>query len=616
VLSDEWEQQHEELARHHEQDAHKIYNTTEYQNHSFPNLKDDTQLSQQRRNYNAPVERPSYKANTENIDLSSLGKALSGIPVPPHGWSNKNSTSFNSYNEHQSLFNFPISPDQSSIWSNSIPIVPASQQSHYQNLLQQQNMALLTQNQGMGYLSQQNQHQSSPYGIEVSSINGSSLEAKRISGVMSLEELEARLTSNNISTNNNSSINYNVNNINNIAVKTTTNSINNNTPPGIPNIVYNDKTQSNISNPISNFFSNELHTPTFMYQQPVGFFTSHPEYAYLYASQIQNTLTPPMFPQVNGTGAKVASSGVQVGSLSNAANIKSNNSINGPKIINNQVPSLPSPLEYQQQQTETMVAMAHKLYKEHKDTDNSDHANLMNTEEIDNIIRLQMSQVQSDNPYVDDFYYQVLVRKKIEFDGKNGNTLPTQMKTRFDSLVLHSLSFQRPTTQTNPQLFSGILGRPPHHSVRSPRPLLRIQSNEGFDNNINNITGNNIEENYDENSILSPTASLRNTRLTVENAFNCLMEIEDIDKVLHGLPPVYYNVDELLRQKEALFAKFYKILVRSPPEYNSSVEDLFAEILLLPKGHRLIARALSMLPANYNHSFLLIYIQIRSFFIN
>lgn len=108
----------------------------------------------------------------------------------------------------------------------------------------------------------------------------------------------------------------------------------------------------------------------------------------------------------------------------------------------------------------------------------------MAAEEIDSIIRMQLAQLQTDNPFVDDFYYQSYIRKT----GKpaladevspqayhkpicEASPRPQKKYTNGKCIFIELFVFVHSHLQ---ELLAGALGRVPSHSVRAPRPLVSI----------------------------------------------------------------------------------------------------------------------------------------------
>jgi hypothetical protein len=75
-----------------------------------------------------------------------------------------------------------------------------------------------------------------------------------------------------------------------------------------------------------------------------------------------------------------------------------------------------------------------------------------------------------------------------------------------------------------PDPLEGVLGRIPSHSVRAPRPLLQLKQGEQ--------DGLNTQETMSFAGDNKASKIIQSLLLLVENAFNYLLDIEDIDLIL------------------------------------------------------------------------------------
>eukprot|EP01121_Diplochlamys_sp_Union-15-3_P011087 TRINITY_DN3180_c0_g1_i5.p1 TRINITY_DN3180_c0_g1~~TRINITY_DN3180_c0_g1_i5.p1 ORF type:complete len:622 (-),score=128.12 TRINITY_DN3180_c0_g1_i5:187-2028(-) len=140
----------------------------------------------------------------------------------------------------------------------------------------------------------------------------------------------------------------------------------------------------------------------------------------------------------------------------------------------------------------------------------------MSAAEIDNIILMQYMQITSSRPFVDDYYYQVKLSKS-----SNGKVIPhTPLCDEFEQLNSASKPFQQ-----SPDLFVGVLGRIPMHSVRAPRPLLHLDEEE-----------TKPTEASDDKVTFTKTRTLRSYLMHIENIWDILLEIEDLDNIAKNTP--------------------------------------------------------------------------------
>lgn len=97
----------------------------------------------------------------------------------------------------------------------------------------------------------------------------------------------------------------------------------------------------------------------------------------------------------------------------------------------------------------------------------------MTAQDVDYIVKMSEYQLQSDNPYIEDFY-------SLQYSLRSPQVKPTISKTALRVIREHRpiALVWRPANGTgrrgeNP--FQGALGRIPGHSIRAPRTLVELQ---------------------------------------------------------------------------------------------------------------------------------------------
>lgn len=205
----------------------------------------------------------------------------------------------------------------------------------------------------------------------------------------------------------------------------------------------------------------------------------------------------------------------------------------------------------------------------------------MTAHEIDMIIKLQESQIQSGNPYADDYYYNTLGMKKKKGPVVLHRPITEILSTKYV-----------PTKRTDP--FEGALGRIPTHSVRAPRALLQLKNEtEGSDQNNSSLMS----------SMSKATYSLL---LTIENSFSLLLGIEDIDLVIkHPDSANHFNLTLLYQKREQLtnqlFDSLHVFIAQAPPKETENPlflypeDEIFLNFLIVHKGRQAVVRALPLL---------------------
>ncbi|XP_052088638.1 protein PAT1 homolog 1-like isoform X3 [Mytilus californianus] len=201
---------------------------------------------------------------------------------------------------------------------------------------------------------------------------------------------------------------------------------------------------------------------------------------------------------------------------------------------------------------------------EHRRMD--DYAGLMTQKEKDWIIKIQLLQLQTDNPYIDDYYYTTFAIKKKalerqkqiengELDGKNQPELVIPAMAKLE------------TRAYKPAQFEGSLGRLTTSSVHNPRQIIDLQSHDI----------------HDEGQGQSANKDLRKARqllMEIEKGYNLLLEVDDIEKKILALPEEART--PLFEQRHDMLFSLYKYVI----------SDDFLHLMMVRKGRKLVARCI------------------------
>ncbi|CAH1799557.1 unnamed protein product [Owenia fusiformis] len=197
-------------------------------------------------------------------------------------------------------------------------------------------------------------------------------------------------------------------------------------------------------------------------------------------------------------------------------------------------------------------------------------AGLMTKKEKDWVIKIQLMQLQTDNPYLDDYYYSTLMMRlkmeevrKLEQERGSGDAQEPK-------LVLPQ--FSKVETRTyRPAQFEGSLGKLTAASVHNPRQIIdkisRGNSLEGEDQKARNIR------------------RFKELLLDIEKLYDRLLYIDDIEKRVLALPEE--GRIPLLDERKENIDSIYNNLQRGG--------DFMTRLLGVRKGRLLIARALPLL---------------------
>ncbi|CAL0310756.1 unnamed protein product [Lupinus luteus] len=209
----------------------------------------------------------------------------------------------------------------------------------------------------------------------------------------------------------------------------------------------------------------------------------------------------------------------------------------------------------------------------------------MMTEEIENILRVQVAATHSTDPYVDDYYHQARLAKKSSDAKLKHHFCPNQIREHPPGA----------SANNEPHAFLQVdaLGRVPFSSIRRPRPLLEIDPpNSSPAGN----TGQNIPEKpLEQEPMLA-------ARVTIEDGLCSLLDVDDIDRFLRFNQLQDGGVH--LKQKrqgllEGLAASLQLVdpLGKSGNSFglDAKGDPVFLNIVSLTKGRKLLAKYLQLL---------------------
>lgn len=211
----------------------------------------------------------------------------------------------------------------------------------------------------------------------------------------------------------------------------------------------------------------------------------------------------------------------------------------------------------------------------------------MSSAEIDFVIRTQEAQMYTGNPFVDDYYFQTMKAQRT--DGLKPIHKP----------LFESFSRFPPSTMKKPDPFEGVLGRIPSHSVRAPRPLLQLKSEE-----------NEGTTSASDHTVSLSSRSTYSLLLTFENAFNCLLDVEDLTEIIQRPESSNnFNLNFLYQKREQLTNDLFTSLHvhilpigTLPPKKVSRdcpfvfpQDETFIQFILVRKGRQILARSIPLL---------------------
>ncbi|XP_074661949.1 protein PAT1 homolog 1-like [Tubulanus polymorphus] len=201
-----------------------------------------------------------------------------------------------------------------------------------------------------------------------------------------------------------------------------------------------------------------------------------------------------------------------------------------------------------------------------------EYANIMTQREKDWIIKIQLLQLQTDNPYLDDYYYTTFTLKKMamERQKKKDQGIMEEDDSKEPKLLLPQVAkIERVYT---PAQFEGVLGKLTTSSVHNPRTIIdaKVTSHQS-----------------DEKDKPKDNRKLMQLLLNIERIYDMLLDIDDLEKKVLTLPE---------DQRQPFYAE-RKFKIRKMAELltcDSSNPELFLQCMCVCKGKKLIHRLLPL----------------------
>uniref|UniRef100_A0A803M2D9 Uncharacterized protein n=1 Tax=Chenopodium quinoa TaxID=63459 RepID=A0A803M2D9_CHEQI len=205
----------------------------------------------------------------------------------------------------------------------------------------------------------------------------------------------------------------------------------------------------------------------------------------------------------------------------------------------------------------------------------------MTSDEIENILRMQLAATHSNDPYVDDYYHQACLFKKSASARLKHHFCPTQLR----DLPPRA----RPTDEPHQFLQVEALGRIPFSSIRRPKPLLEVDP-------LNSTSSGSGEQKVIDKPL--EQEPMLAARVTIEDCLCLLLDIDDIDRFLrfNQFPD---GGGELRQRRQSQLEGLAASLQLVDPlgkDGQAPKDDLvFLRIVSLPKGRKLLAKFLCII---------------------
>ncbi|KAL7591616.1 hypothetical protein Lser_V15G35454 [Lactuca serriola] len=200
----------------------------------------------------------------------------------------------------------------------------------------------------------------------------------------------------------------------------------------------------------------------------------------------------------------------------------------------------------------------------------------MSSDEIENILRMQLAATHSNDPYVDDYYHQAILANKSSGAKLRHHFCPTQLRE----------CAPRTRAANEPHAFLQVdaLGRVSFSSIRRPRPLLEVDPPKSS-------TGPHDQKALDKPLEQEPMLA---ARVTIEDGICLLLDVDDIDRFVQ-FNQLQDGGGQLKQRRQVLLEGLATSLQLVDPLKNGNTVELatkddlvFLRLVSLPKGRKLV----------------------------
>lgn len=228
----------------------------------------------------------------------------------------------------------------------------------------------------------------------------------------------------------------------------------------------------------------------------------------------------------------------------------------------------------------------HSSRPQHKEPHRRDpYAGLMLQREKEWVCRIQLLQLQSTDPYHDDFYYQNYFEKLDKLSASQDSLSEGPKKER-TKLITPQVAKLEHTYK--PVQFEGSLGKLTVSSVNNPRKMIDAVATHRSD-----------EEETREKQVRDKR---RQTLVVIEKAFSVLLALEDFERRF-SLCCEDEEREALTEERRHKLQQLCDIL-RGKEGIERAAEEQFVQIMCIRKGKRLVARIIRFLPLQLSEALL------------
>uniref|UniRef100_A0A8C6KAG7 Protein PAT1 homolog 1 n=1 Tax=Nothobranchius furzeri TaxID=105023 RepID=A0A8C6KAG7_NOTFU len=207
------------------------------------------------------------------------------------------------------------------------------------------------------------------------------------------------------------------------------------------------------------------------------------------------------------------------------------------------------------------------------------YSNLMTQKEKEWVTKIQMMQLQSTDPYLDDYYYQNYYEKMEKRQDKERDISSNSKKEHATKLITPQVAKVEHTYR--PVQFAGSLGKLTVSSVNNPRKMIDAV-----------LTTRSDDEEKREKQVWNKR---RQILYTVEKMYSLLLEVQDFEKRFVQTPEE--EREALLEQHKTNTEQLSSSLMEKEWDHRVS-DELCVMIMSVRKGKRLVARLLPFLPSS------------------
>ncbi|CDQ65728.1 unnamed protein product [Oncorhynchus mykiss] len=202
------------------------------------------------------------------------------------------------------------------------------------------------------------------------------------------------------------------------------------------------------------------------------------------------------------------------------------------------------------------------------------YSNLMSQREKEWVAKIQMMQLQSTDPYLDDYYYQNYFEKLEKRQERDRDGVRKEHTTKLITPQVAKLEHTY-----RPVQFAGSLGKLTVSSVNNPRKMIDTV-----------VTSRTDDEEKREKQVWDKR---RQILYTVEKMYSLLLEVQDFEKRFMQTPEE--QREALLEQHKTHTLQLYSSLKEK--EWDDRVSDEQCLLIMsVRKGKRLVSRLIPFLP--------------------